>query len=110
LIVFRNRVVEVNKVIMSVNDEILVPSSDSFWEIDGYKRTVKRTEDGMHMCNEMMKLISDRAEIEMKYANRLKSWSKKWSETIDKGRELVISIDDSNSLTHNISVYILFNK
>ena len=59
--------------------------SDSFWEVDSYKRTVKRTEDGMQMCGEMMKLIQERAEIEKGYAKRLKAWSKKWIDSIDKG-------------------------
>ena len=70
---------------MSSNDELLVPSSDSFWEIDCYKSTVKRTEDGLHMCGELMKLVAERAEIETKYSNKLKMWCKKWNDVIDKG-------------------------
>lgn len=70
---------------MSAADEVLLPSSDSFWEIDCYKTTVKRTEDGLHMCGELMKLIAERSEIEMKYSSKLKMWCKKWSEIIDKG-------------------------
>ena len=70
---------------MSLKDEVAEPTSDSFWEIDCYRRTVKRTEDGLHMCSELMKMIGERAEIEMKYANKLKMWSKKWIDTIDKG-------------------------
>lgn len=70
---------------MSAGEDVLLPSSDSFWEIDCYKTTVKRTEDGLHMCGELMKLIAERAEIEMKYSNKLKMWCKKWSDIIDKG-------------------------
>jgi hypothetical protein len=72
---------------MSLKDEVAEPTSDSFWEIDCYRRTVKRTEDGLHMCSELMKMIGERAEIEMKYANKLKMWSKKWIDTIEKGPE-----------------------
>ena len=59
---------------------------ENFWEVENYRRTVKRTEDGMNMCTELMKLMQDRSEIERKYAEKLKSWSKKWMEIIDKGR------------------------
>ena len=69
---------------MSLQEDALLPSSDSFWEVDCYKRTVKRTEVGLQMCNELMKFIQDRAEIEKEYAKRLKAWSKKWSESFDK--------------------------
>ena len=69
---------------MSVQDDLLVASSDSFWEIDCYKRTVKRTEDGFLMCGEMMKMLQERADIEKDHAKKLKAWSKKWNEFLDK--------------------------
>lgn len=70
---------------MSVHEEVLA-SSDSFWEVDCFRRTVKRTEDGLHMCRELSKLIFERAEIEREYAKKLQMWSKKWNETVDKGK------------------------
>lgn len=76
---------------MSTVDEVLVPSSDSFWEVDSYKTTVKRTEDGLHMCGELMKLIAERSEIEMKYSSKLKLWCKKWNDIIEKGFVIAMS-------------------
>ena len=73
---------------MSVNDEMIQPSSDSFWEVDCYKRTVKRHEDGYKLCTDLMQLIQDRAEIEKHYAKSLRGWSKKWNELIEKGNYL----------------------
>jgi len=73
---------------MSVNvgvDDSLAPSSDSFWEVEGYRRTVRRIEDGLQQCGELMKLLQERADIEKEYAKRLKAWSKKWIEHFDKG-------------------------
>lgn len=77
---------------MSINseesDEKLVASkSDSFWDPGNYKRTVKRTEDGFRLCTDLMTLIQERAEIEKNYGKSLKTWSKKWSEIIEKGPE-----------------------
>jgi protein kinase C and casein kinase substrate in neurons protein len=69
---------------MSLNEEVIA-SSDSFWEIDYFKRTVKRAEDGLHMCRELSRMIAERAEIEKDYAKKLQIWSKKWSEAIEKG-------------------------
>lgn len=57
----------------------------SFWDIEGFKRTLRRTEDGMSQCNELMKLMQERAEIEKEYAKRLHVWAKKWTEGIEKG-------------------------
>lgn len=59
-------------------------SSDSFWEIGQYKRTVKRTEESYKLCNDLMQMLSERASLEKMYAKSLKTWSKKWSDYLDK--------------------------
>ena len=43
----------------------------NFWDVNGYKKTVKRIDDGAKLCDDLMKLISERAEIESLYAGRL---------------------------------------
>jgi len=68
-----------------VGEEVLQASSDSFWEVDGYRRTVKRVEDGSLQCSELMKMIQERADIERDYAKRLKAWAKKWNDSFDRG-------------------------
>ncbi|ESN92589.1 hypothetical protein HELRODRAFT_156082 [Helobdella robusta] len=72
---------------MSTSDDIPTANSDSFWEVDCYKRTVKRAEDGFTACNDLIKMIQERAEIEKEYAKRLKMWSKRWNEYFDKCSE-----------------------
>lgn len=62
-------------------------ASDSFWDVGNFKRTVKRIDDGAKLCDEFMKLVAERAEIEAKYAFKLKAWSKKWEECIKSGPE-----------------------
>ncbi|CAL4068486.1 unnamed protein product, partial [Meganyctiphanes norvegica] len=62
-------------------------STDSFWEIGNYKRTTKRIEDGNRLCDDLMKLVTERAEIEKMYAKSLKEWAKKWNNIIEKGPE-----------------------
>ena len=62
-------------------------ASDSFWDIGNFKRTVKRIDDGAKLCDEFMKLVAERAEIESKYSFKLKAWSKKWEECIRNGPE-----------------------
>lgn len=68
------------------SDEMLIASSDSFWEPGNYKRTTKRTEDGFRLCNDLIALISERSEIEKAYAKSLRNWSKKWNDLIEKGK------------------------
>jgi len=67
------------------DDNMLIASSDSFWEPNNYKRTTKRIEDGYRLCNDLIMLVQERAEIEKAYAKSLKGWSKKYNDLIEKG-------------------------
>ena len=69
------------------DDALFMAGTDSFWEPLNFKRTTKRTEDGFRLCNDLMTLIQERAEIEKIYAKSLKGWTKKWNELIEKGPE-----------------------
>uniref|UniRef100_A0A1I8GUJ9 SH3 domain-containing protein n=2 Tax=Macrostomum lignano TaxID=282301 RepID=A0A1I8GUJ9_9PLAT len=57
---------------MSVYDDNVEVSSDSFWEIGQYKKTVKRVDDGFELCTRLMQLIQERADIEKGYSANLK--------------------------------------
>uniref|UniRef100_A0A2R5LCI6 Putative adaptor protein pacsin n=1 Tax=Ornithodoros turicata TaxID=34597 RepID=A0A2R5LCI6_9ACAR len=69
------------------DDALLVASSDSFWEPGNYKRTTKRTEDGFRLCNDLIQLIQERADVEKSYSKGLRSWARKWADLIEKGPE-----------------------
>ncbi|XP_043266821.1 protein kinase C and casein kinase substrate in neurons protein 1 isoform X3 [Venturia canescens] len=69
------------------DDNMLIATSDSFWEPGNYKRTTKRIEDGHKLCDSLIALVQERAEIEKNYAKALKGWSKNWNEKIEKGPE-----------------------
>ena len=71
---------------MSVNEDGVIAGSDSFWELEQYKRTVKRHEDGLKLCNELSQLIQERADLEKNYAKALKSWSQKFGKTVESGK------------------------
>ena len=74
---------------MSLNEEHFHSGNGSFWEVDSYKRTVKRHEDGLRLCHDIMNLVQERADIEKQYAKALKGWSKKWTDYIEKGEYLI---------------------
>jgi len=69
------------------DDALFMAGTDSFWEPGNFKRTTKRTEDGFRLCNDLITLIQERAEIEKIYSKSLKGFSKKWNEFIEKGPE-----------------------
>lgn len=70
---------------MSVSEDPFALISECFWDLDYYKNTVKRTEDGLFMCNEVSKCVQERAEIEKEYAKRLKGWARKWNDSFERG-------------------------
>ncbi|XP_074659845.1 protein kinase C and casein kinase substrate in neurons protein 1-like isoform X1 [Tubulanus polymorphus] len=85
---------------MSVSDESIQPTSDSFFEVGNYKYTIKRIDDGYKLCNDLMALIQERADIEKAYAKNLKTWSKKWNDAIDKGPEYGTTQGAWNAVLH----------
>ncbi|KAF3705184.1 Protein kinase C and casein kinase substrate in neurons protein 2 Focal adhesion protein of 52 kDa [Channa argus] len=69
----------------SYEDSMNDVSSDSFWEIGNYKRTVKRVDDGNRLCNDLMNCLHERARIEKAYGQQLTEWGKRWRQLIEKG-------------------------
>jgi len=69
------------------DDNMLIATSDSFWEPGNYKKTIKRIDDGYKLCSDLIALITERAEIEKQYVKNLKAFSKKWNDLIEKGPE-----------------------
>ncbi|XP_020281916.1 protein kinase C and casein kinase substrate in neurons protein 1 isoform X2 [Pseudomyrmex gracilis] len=69
------------------DDNAFTATSDSFWEPNNYKRTTRRIEDGYKLCDSLISLVQERAEIERSYSKALKNWSKNWNEKIEKGPE-----------------------
>lgn len=60
---------------------------DSFWEIGMFKRTVKRIEDGDRICDQMIKFIHERADIEEMYCRKLREWQLRWAKSLEKSPE-----------------------
>lgn len=79
---------EVDIAEMSLNngDDVVQASNESFWEVGRFMRTVKRVDNGHMLCAQLKALISARAEIEKAYAKQLTTWTRKWNEFLDKGK------------------------
>ena len=86
---------------MSIHDE-LTATIDSFWEIGKYSRTVKRSDNGYKLCDNLRQLIEQRAEIEKGYSKSLLAWTKKWNEFLDKGMLLYMYIFAQNFVSYHV--------
>ena len=53
-----------------------------FIHVGNYKKTVKRIDDGAIMCDELLRMVGERAEIEAKYARKLTAWEEKWKKQV----------------------------
>ena len=72
---------------MSISQDVIPydESGGSFWEINGFKATSKRVNDGNSLCNDLSSMIKERCEIENKYSGMLRQWTKKWHDHLGKG-------------------------
>ncbi|XP_018667224.2 protein kinase C and casein kinase substrate in neurons protein 2 [Ciona intestinalis] len=59
-------------------------TSGSFWEVNQYKRTVTRIDNGMKLCDDLMLFIKERATLEEQYSKLLKQWSSKFHKLVEK--------------------------
>lgn len=55
----------------------------SFWDIGNYKYALKRCDNGQKLANEMVEMISERADLEKNYAKSIRQWNKKWTEYLN---------------------------
>ena len=46
---------------------------------------MKRVDDGAIVCDEIHRMVSERAEIEAKYARKLTAWEEKWKRQTENG-------------------------
>ena len=56
-------------------------------DLDSYKFPIRRLSEGASQCSKYVKMVEERAELELKYAISLRDWAEKWEKTIAKGRE-----------------------
>lgn len=61
-----------------------VKQPENFWSESGYKRVVKRVEDGITCLDEFAKMVQERAELEKKHAKSLLEWSHRWDQRLEK--------------------------
>ena len=52
-----------------------------------FSQVVQRIDDGARLTDGLAQMLSERAELEMKYAKGLKQWSRKWEDAVNKSPE-----------------------
>lgn len=63
---------------MTYNDGCEEATSNSFWMPGNYHSTVKRVDEGHHICNDIIACFQERAKIEKQYSLQMEEWARKW--------------------------------
>ncbi|XP_038044564.1 protein kinase C and casein kinase substrate in neurons protein 2-like [Patiria miniata] len=59
----------------------------SFWDIGEPRKVLRRIENGPRSCDDLMSMIQERADVELRYAKGLRQWASKWDDSLRKGPE-----------------------
>lgn len=57
---------------------------NNFWEIEGYEVVLDRCNDGNEICENLISMIKERAQVEENYSKSLVDWQNKWTEFLKK--------------------------
>ena len=68
-------------------DESVGPTSNSFWDIGNYKRVLERMDGAPRLCDELQKMLLERAELHAQFERNLRAWKKKWTDNLEKSIE-----------------------
>lgn len=66
-------------------EEEVSAMTNSFWDVGNYRRVLERMDNGAKLCDDLHRMLQERADIELKYAKSLKVWKKRWEELVEKG-------------------------
>jgi hypothetical protein len=58
-----------------------------FFEIGAYSVALKRCENGHDLAQQLADMFDERAQLELNYANQLRTWSKKWHNELNKSQD-----------------------
>jgi len=62
-------------------------STKAFWDHDGYKEVIKRSQNSDKQLTALKKMLDERAQCEKAYAESLLRWSQSWKKAADQGPE-----------------------
>ncbi|XP_075245940.1 uncharacterized protein LOC142339638 [Convolutriloba macropyga] len=63
------------------------PITKPFWELDGYKEVMKRSQNSNNQLTALKKMLEERAQCEKAYADSLFKWSLTWKKAAESGPE-----------------------
>jgi Fes/CIP4 homology domain. len=58
-------------------------SPGNFWDVGNFSRCSKRIIDSNNLCDDLIKMYTERAEIEAKYSRKLTDWHERWTKHLD---------------------------
>lgn len=72
---------------MGVSQSVARADHINLLDLDSYKHLIQRLSNGANQCSKYVKMVKERAKIEVKYAGSLRGWADKWEKIIAKGPE-----------------------
>lgn len=58
-----------------------------FYEIGAYSVALKRCENGHDLAQQLADMYDERAQLELTYANQLRTWARRWHNELNKSQE-----------------------
>ncbi|KAI0988623.1 hypothetical protein GJ496_006210 [Pomphorhynchus laevis] len=89
-----------------------------FYEPQQYSIVLRRCDEGYELTNALLRMYEERAEIEQRYTEDLRSWVHRWKSYLDKSNEYgtnkaawyaVVNSSDKDAEMHTNMRYRLFN-
>eukprot|EP00043_Microstomoeca_roanoka_P000052 m.26453 g.26453 ORF g.26453 m.26453 type:complete len:410 (+) comp10045_c2_seq2:241-1470(+) len=72
-----------NTITRGSSDSLPLVPEGNFWDVGNYKPVLKRISNGPKLCDEMVRMMQERASLEKHFAKELTAFAERWEERLN---------------------------